>query len=126
MSDNWQTPPWLLDILFPDGKASYFDPIPANPEGLRDFDGRSSWPTDRPVFLNPPYSDPAPWLKRAAAHHGPVVCLVKHDPSTEWWQRYAPLFRVVAIGQRLRFIGPGEGVANFPSALWFKGWPPRW
>ena len=123
VADNWRTPPWLLELLFPDGL--YFDPNPANPEGLRGFDGLGDWPTDRPVFLNPPYSEPGPWLRKAAHHPGPVVCLVKLDPSTEWWQRYAPFFRVVAVGQRLRFLSDSEkdGVANFPSAFWMKGLP---
>ena len=123
MGDNWRTPPWLLEILFPDGR--YFDPNPSNPDGLRGFDGRGVWPTDRPVFLNPPYSDPGPWLRRAWTHPGPIVCLVKSDHSTEWWQRYSPAFRIVRIGQRLRFISddPEAGVANFPSELWYKGYP---
>jgi hypothetical protein len=125
MADNWLTPPWLLELIFPYG--GYFDPCPANPDGLRGFDGMGGWPTDRPVFLNPPYSDPGPWLKRAAHHPGPVVCLVKSDHSTEWWQRYNGWFRIVRIGQRLRFLGPNDtdGAANFPSELWFKDWPPN-
>jgi hypothetical protein len=121
--DNWRTPPWLLEVIFPNGH--YYDPCGENPLGLRDFEGLGSWPTDVPVFLNPPYSDPAPWLARAAKHGGPIVCLVKSDHSTLWWQRYAGAFRVVRIGQRLRFIGDGdgEGVANFPSELWYRNWP---
>lgn len=123
MGDNWRTPPWLLEVIFPDGR--FFDPNPANPDGLRDFEGMGAWPADVPVFLNPPYSDPGPWLRRAWKHAGPIVCLVKSDHSTEWWQRYSGAFHVVRIGQRLRFIGddPDGGVANFPSELWYKGWP---
>ncbi len=124
--DNWRTPPWLLELIFPDGV--YFDPCEENPEGLRTSEGlTSSWPTNIPLFLNPPYSNPGPWLRKAAVHGGPVVCLVKSDHSTEWWQRYAPAFRVVRIGQRLRFIDPknpgADGTANFPSELWFRDWP---
>jgi hypothetical protein len=129
MSDNWRTPPWLLEILFPDGV--YYDPCEENPDGLRTSEGLTSvWPTRVPVFLNPPYSDPGPWLRKAAAHPGPIVCLVKSDHSTEWHQRYGATFRIVRIGQRLRFIDPSDkgpnGVANFPSELWFKSWPPKW
>jgi len=127
MGDNWRTPPWLLEIIFPPW-VDYFDPCPGNPEGLRGFEGLGAWPTDRPCFLNPPYSDPGPWLRRAMKHPGPVVCLVRSDHSTEWWQRYSPAFRVVRIGQRLRFLngdGTEENSANFPSELWFKDWPPR-
>lgn len=114
--DNWRTPSWLLELLFPDGV--YFDPIPINPDGLRERDGNGPWPIDRPIFLNPPYSNPRPWLARAAVHGGPVTCLVKDDPSTSWWD-YAEIghFQVTHIGQRLRFAG-ARGVASFPSALW--------
>ena len=114
--DNWRTPAWLLELLFPDGR--YFDPCPINPEGLRESDGRGAWPVDRPVFLNPPYSNPAPWLKMAASHPGPVVCLVRCDPSASWWS-YSEGFKVTLIGQRLRFRS-AQKAAPFASAIWRK------
>ena len=126
MGDSWHTPTWLLDLIF--GGQEYFDPCAANPDGLRSFDGRGAWPTDKPVFLNPPYSDPGPWLERAAKHPGPIVCLVKLDPSTLWWQMNVGGFRVVLVGQRLRFLNGSGGTsqsADFPSAFWMKAWPPR-
>lgn len=112
--DDWSTPKWLLELLFPDG--FYFDPCPINPDGLRRSDGMGAWPSDRPVFLNPPYSDPAPWLKRASEHPGPMVCLVRCDPSASWWS-YSEGFKVTLIGQRLRF-GKSERAAPFASAVW--------
>lgn len=115
--DNWRTPTWLLELIFPDGR--FFDPCPINPTGLRAQDGRAAaWPVDVPVFLNPPYSDPAPWLRRAAEHPGPVVCLVRVDPSASWWS-YSEGFKVTLIGQRLRF-GRAKQVAPFASAIWRK------
>ena len=115
-NDDWSTPNWLLELIFPDG--IYYDPNPLNPLGLRDFDGMGPWPADRPVFLNPPYSDPAPWLRRAAEHRGPVVCLVRCDPSASWWS-YSEGFKVTLIGQRLRF-GKAKSAAPFASAVWRK------
>lgn len=115
-NDNWRTPGWLLELLFPDDV--YFDPCPINPDGLRGADGMGPWPSDRPVFLNPPYSDPSPWLKRAAAHQGPIVCLVRVDPSASWWS-YSEGFKIILIGQRLRF-GRARTVAPFASAIWRK------
>jgi hypothetical protein len=109
-----------LEVLF-DGRP-YFDACPVNPEGLRERDGLGAWPTDRPVFINPPYSDPGPWVRKARDHPGPVVLLVKDDPSTAWWQNNVGPFRVVHIGQRLRF-GGAEKAANFASALWRKDGP---
>jgi hypothetical protein len=47
---------------------------------------------DRPwvgsVWLNPPYSDPYPWIDRACAHAHKghkVAALLNVDPSTLWW-----------------------------------------
>lgn len=112
--DNWRTPPWLLEILFPDGR--FFDPCPINPDGLRASEGFGAWPVDVPVFVNPPYSDPAPWIRRAAEHQGPVVLLVRVDTSASWWS-YSEGFKVTFIGQRLRF-GRAKSVAPFASAIW--------
>ena len=117
MSDDWATPRWLLDLLFDD--KPYYDPCPVNPDGLRASDGLGVWPTDCPVFLNPPYSDPGPWVAKAAAHPGPVVLLVKCDPSTRWWQDHADRFRITLLGCRLKF-GDGTKAAPFPSAIWRK------
>jgi hypothetical protein len=123
-TDDWRTPPWLLDLLV-DGRA-FFDPCPANPDGLRGNDGLlSEWPSDRLVFVNPPYSDPGPWVAKAAAHLGPIVLLLPNDPTTEWWQAYATLFRVTPLGQRIRFLSGSLGYgrlssARFPSAVWRK------
>lgn len=117
MTDDWATPPWLIELLV-DGRP-YFDPCPVNPEGLRENDGRGKWPTDRVVFLNPPYSDPGPWVRKARDHPGPVILLLKADPSTVWWQESVAAFRVTFIGQRLRF-GSAQRAADFPSAVWRK------
>jgi DNA N-6-adenine-methyltransferase (Dam) len=121
--DDWLTPPWLLDLLFPDGR--FFDPCPRNPDGLRENDGLGAWPVDQPVFMNPPYSSPGPWVRKAAGHPGPVVLLVPNDPTTEWWQAYQSKFKITLIGQRLRFIsgklGHGKVTsARFSSAIWRK------
>jgi len=39
-------------------------------------------------FMNPPYSNPGPFLEKAweFSEHMTVVCLVKDDPSTKWYQ----------------------------------------
>jgi hypothetical protein len=92
--DNWRTPKWLMDVLhaeFPmlwdatarsesewahgctDGNE-YADALSA---GLR-------WPSDRPVFCNPPFSQMKTWAPAIAAHPGPTVTVCKLAPSTEW------------------------------------------
>ena len=116
--DHWSTPHWLLDLIFPDGR--FYDPCPlfgsldTHEDGGLDAD----WPTDRPVFINPPYSDPVPWIRKAVKHPGPVVLLLRADPSTSWWA-YSESFKITFIGQRLRF-GSARTAASFPSVIWRK------
>jgi DNA N-6-adenine-methyltransferase (Dam) len=110
--DHWSTPKWLLELIFPDDR--FFDPCPIRGEtGLLE-----AWPIDIPVFINPPYSNPVPWIQRGVKHQGEVVLLVRADPSTSWWA-YSESFKVTFIGQRLRF-GSAKIAASFPSAVWRK------
>lgn len=111
-SDHMATPKWLLDLLFPDGR--FYDPCPLHGTGGLE----AEWPTDIPIFLNPPYSDPGPWLRKLSEHNGPAVALVRADPSVLWWQ-YSEGFRVTFIGQRIRF-GNNDDSASFPVAVWRK------
>jgi phage N-6-adenine-methyltransferase len=52
-----------------------------------------------PIWLNPPYSNVAPWLKKASETHAVVVCLVTCDPSTKWWRDY-----VATRAAEIRFV----------------------
>ena len=94
--DSWATPKWLLQILFPDGH--FFDPCPVNGSGGLETD----WPTDVPVYINPPFSDPLPWVRKASHHAGHVVLLLPLDPTTRWWT-YSGGFEIIIIGSRLHF-----------------------
>jgi DNA N-6-adenine-methyltransferase (Dam) len=114
MSDDWRTPDWLRALLAP---KDAFDPCPNGAtDGLT-----CVWPTDRVVYINPPYSNPGPWVARAAKHQGPVVLLLRDDPSTAWWD-YSDGFEVIHIGQRIRFKGATKA-PNFASCVWRK-FPP--
>lgn len=110
-TDHYSTPAWLLELLFPDGRCHDPCPLGGLAGSLTD-----AWPTDIPVFINPPYSNPRPWLEKAAGHKGEVVALVKADPSSSWWD-LSEGFKVTFIGQRLRFGGT-RLAAPFPSAIW--------
>jgi len=72
-----------------------------------------------PVFCNPPYSNPAPFMARCSAHYAPTIALVKLDPSTAWWRDNVRDCFVCLIDHRIRFLGgyAGGGTAPFPSAL---------
>jgi site-specific DNA-methyltransferase (adenine-specific) len=85
------------------------------------------------VFMNPPYSNPTPWVKKAyeeSLRGALVVGLLRHDPSTIWWNDWIRNKAVVLpVPYRLKFINYStkepEGTYNFPSAvvIWHGLWP---
>jgi len=78
-SDNFRTDKWILQIF--DG---WFDPCPYDPDV--ELDGLAlEWP-NLPVFINPPYSNPLPWVVKAIHHSNTVALLLKHDSSTRWFK----------------------------------------
>ena len=86
-SDDYRTDAWIKNGLF-DG---WFDPCPF--QGLDDPevpDGLAiPWVEDS--FVNPPYSNPAPWvehgIEQSSAYGITVVFLLNHDSSTKWWAK---------------------------------------
>lgn len=114
-SDNYMTDEWILS-MFP----GYFDPCPFNPnwkEGV-DLDGlKIAW--QKYNFVNPPYSNPKPWVIKAIQENekgNVVVMLLKHDSSTEWYRRlHEAGARFLMINRRLQYQ-TGRS-ANFPSML---------
>jgi hypothetical protein len=78
-----------------------------------------------PVWCNPPYSKPRPWVQRCAAHSGGAVMLLKADTSTRIWREtiWPQATRVVFPFQRIRFSSPSNPerttTAPWPSALVF-------
>lgn len=87
-TDEWLTPPDVTAALGP------FDLDPCAPYQQPDWTGAAAWWTvdddglNRPwhglVFVNPPYSDVAPWMRRLA-EHGNGIALVFARCETAWW-----------------------------------------
>lgn len=83
--DSHPTDKWLADIFI-----SWFDPCPLNSywDPRTDIDGLEiDWQYH--TFVNPPYSNPLPWVKKAIrekAKGNTVVMLLKHDSSTKWYR----------------------------------------
>ena len=112
-NDEYATPAWLKDDLF----SGWFDPCPLSGYGQK-FDGLNiDWTADR-IFVNPPYSNPLPWVEKAieAAKNGKtVVLLLKHDTSTRWYSLlHEAGAHFLLIGGRLQFT---DSPAPFPSVL---------
>lgn len=121
-SDEWATPQALFAEL--DAEFHFtLDPC-ATAENAkcdryftRDDDGLSqSWDGET-VFVNPPYSEVAEWVKKAARSRATVVMLVPARTDTRWFHAYCQAPREVRfIKGRLKF-GGSLGNAPFPSML---------
>lgn len=113
-NDHYATPRDIYRIL--DGEFHFDDdPCPLNGEGglVR------SW--GKSVFMNPPYSNPTPWVKKAyeeSLKGSVVVGLLRGDTSTRWFHDWVlPFAEIRFLKGRLKFNGKP---APFPSivAIW--------
>jgi len=88
--DNYLTDEWILSIF-----NDWFDPCPLNDKYKQMtitgdvVDGLLiEWPNR--TFVNPPYSNPKPWVEKAISVNSKegstVALLLKHDSSTEWFR----------------------------------------
>jgi len=133
-TDNWCTPKWLADAIGPvdlDPCSNEHSHIQARCRVAPPADGLCVEWFGR-TFVNPPYSAPLAWARKAVASRGAATTamLVKLDPTTRWWEALIDgggqvhLFR-----HRLRFESPADSrgmVANFPSALVIVGDTAPW
>ena len=81
-SDDYNTPNWIK-VMFED----WFDPCKLSNGNLREFDGLGDW-KDK-TFVNPPYSDPLPWVLKAVEENKKgktIALLLKLDCSTKWFK----------------------------------------
>ncbi len=82
--DNWATPKWVMEIF-----KDWYDPCPLNPtpkvDGLRRI---MEW--EDKTFVNPPYSNPLPWVEKAIEESKKgktIVMLLNVDTSTKWFAK---------------------------------------
>ncbi|AXH79166.1 MAG: DNA N-6-adenine-methyltransferase [Circular genetic element sp.] len=110
--DNYKTDEWILKMFH-----GWFDPCPLDPEWKQDGLLRA-W--KRNTFVNPPYSNPLPWVRRAIQDNKEygftIVMLLKHDSSTEWYRLlHEAGAKFLLVSGRLKHQ-TGKGAA-FPSVL---------
>ena len=102
-SDHWETPKWLYDAL--DTEFGFtLDPCPLEPKQ----DGLAIDWVDERVFCNPPYSNIAPWVRKASSAELTVLLLpVRTD--TDWF-RFLIESNVVMrfLRKRIRFLLNGK------------------
>ncbi len=124
MTDKYETDNWLKYIFHDE---LYFDPCPINwnkdihASGLdMSWYERVAYDNYYGVFVNPPYSNPKPWVEKAISENKTngimIVMLLKHDSSTEWFRLlHEAGARLMMINGRLKH-NTGKGAA-FPSVL---------
>ncbi len=140
-SDLWETPADLFDQLDKEFQfkidlcaSSGNNKVPMYAKDFfaleaREFRGCTG-------FMNPPYSNPLPYIKKAYndSEYMVIVCLIKADTSTKAWgvfwdyENHCPKHgvKVRFLPKRLKFERGGEpstNTANFPSAvvIMYKG-----
>lgn len=108
------TPNWLKESLF----KGWYDPCPLSIAGIFQVDGLSQPWQDR-TYVNPPYSEPLKWVKKAIEENKKgktVALLLKLDCSTEWFRKIMDAgAHLLFINERLHF-NEGEA-APFCSAI---------
>ena len=115
-SDKYETDSWIRAI-FPDD--IWFDPCPIDwNKDLHACGLAMDWRT--PTFVNPPYSNPLPWVAKAIEANRldghTVVLLLKHDSSTEWYRLlHEAGARFLLVNKRLKYCT--KTGAAFPSIL---------
>jgi len=129
-SDEWTTPSALFRAL--DRRFGFeLDPAATRENALcpmyftkEDSGLLKSWRPWR-VFVNPPYSRVADWMRKCMdeSEKGcPLICaLIPARTDTHWWHAYVKQADLIwFLKGRLKF-GDGAGSAPFPSALafWF-------
>jgi len=134
ISDEWETPQWLFDQL--DSEFHFDIDACATKENTKCKNFYEScltlphWDHGDIFFMNPPYSNPKPFLLKAweeSRKGATVVCIVKCDTSTSWWgifwdyEKHCPKpgIEIRFLPKRLRFVRSDKKLdnANFPSAI---------
>ena len=124
-NDSWATDGWIQDLFpltpsyaeYAKHSVIWFDPCPLDDNWTRD--GLECAWCDR-TFVNPPYSNPLPWVEKAIHWHqatdATIVMLLKHDTSTKWYAKlHEAGAKILMVQGRLKY-GSKKGAA-FPSVL---------
>ena len=151
LSDCWKTPKWLFDEVNKEFKfdvelcdtkenskcgvafcKDYLSDTMSDEGGtLTSLTSLINCGDVRTAFMNPPYSNPKPFIQKAweDSKHCRIVCLVKCDPSTQWWATFwdyakhspKPGCEVRFFPRRIKFVAPlgldGSSGPTFPCAL---------
>lgn len=122
-SDEWATPEYIWKYMQHEVGRFDFDAAANAANSVAKMftdDALNSvdW-AGKTIWLNPPYSKIAPFMKKAL-HQSKlgktIVCLVPARTCTAWWHDYAMKGEVRYLRGRLKF-GDSKNAAPFPSAI---------
>jgi hypothetical protein len=118
-SDDYYTPAWLfermgiefdVDVCAPPGGVEW---VPARRFYTMADDGLTS-PWVGRVWMNPPYSKPAPWVARFIAH-GNGACIVPMSMGFWFSDLWDEAEGMVMLPPRMVFVG--GGAAGIPARI---------
>jgi phage N-6-adenine-methyltransferase len=126
-SDHWATPPEMVRELEREFGSFDLDPccVPDTAKAVRYYteaDDGLAKPWFGRVFLNPPYSKPAPWLEKAIAETSAgradlVVALLPASTDTRWFHTLVKdRAEIRFIQGRVRFYGWQRTPITAPKA----------
>jgi len=117
-TDCYQSDKWILDMF-----SDYFDPCPLNDKP--EIDALSIEWKDK-TYVNPPYSNPLPFIKKAIEESKKgklIVMLLKMDTSTKWFKELQEAgAHFLWVNKRLHYRGlhhTYEGNVPFPFPSMF-------
>ena len=117
-SDKWLTPPEVFDPLNEEFKFCSFDPCPIS-WNASDEDGLSIDWQGESIFVNPPYSDAANWIKKAsveASKGKTIVMLINAITDTKAFHEYIyGKAEIRFIAGRIKFINPENPAKRTPN-----------
>ena len=133
-NDDLCTPEWVLDLV------RQINPIALDPcynlwaktNPTESFDREANglernWMPSGGglVYVNPPYSKPHPWIQRCvevSAGGYEVMLLVKHDPSTNWFNMAREWCSAECdFRKRIKFDGGEYACGMFASTMFYFG-----
>lgn len=111
LSDHYATPKHIYNRF-----NDYYDPCP-----LYSYKTDITKPIDKPMFINPPYSNLSVWVDFAILSHktynNHIVLLIPSRTDTKYFHRLLDYgVRLEFIKGRLKF-GGSKNSAPFPSVL---------
>ncbi len=133
MNDEWETPAWLFDQLneefhFVLDAAASEDNFKCSAYLSKELNAlRIGWGMNLVIWLNPPYSNPYPWVKKAyiEAEDNTIVLLLPSTTGVKWFQefvwdnrRHEPKFGVELrfLPGRIKFVG-AKSTPRFDSVI---------